>query len=100
STFAAALLMTFAIVSHHFTAMGAVEIVPDPTVAMDKMSISPTWLSLAVAGGTIAILGISLLCAFADRRLDEQSSRLAAALNNLSVGILIFDADERLLVCN
>jgi hypothetical protein len=27
----AALLLTLAIVSHHFTAMGAVEIVPDPT---------------------------------------------------------------------
>ena len=30
-SFAAALLLTLAIVSHHFTAMGAVEIVPDPT---------------------------------------------------------------------
>ena len=29
--FLAALLLTLAIVSHHFTAMGAVEIVPDPT---------------------------------------------------------------------
>jgi NO-binding membrane sensor protein with MHYT domain len=29
-TFAAAFLLTLAIVLHHFTAMGAVEIVPDP----------------------------------------------------------------------
>src|SRR5262245_2424270 len=32
-TFGAALLLTLAIVSHHFTAMGAVEILPDPTRA-------------------------------------------------------------------
>ena len=32
----AALLLTLAIVSHHFTAMGAVDIVPDPTRAPDR----------------------------------------------------------------
>src|SRR5207302_11432015 len=31
ATALAAVLLTLAIVSHHFTAMGAVEIVPDPT---------------------------------------------------------------------
>ena len=38
--------------------------------------------------------------AFAHRRFDEHGSNLAAAFDNLKVGILIFDADERLLVCN
>ena len=36
-TFVAALFLTLAIVSHHFTAMGAVEIVPDPTQAPDRL---------------------------------------------------------------
>ena len=36
----AALLLTLAIVSHHFTAMGAVEIVPDPTRAIDTFASS------------------------------------------------------------
>ena len=31
---------------------------------------------------------------------DLQSTRLASALDNLSIGLLIFDADERILVCN
>jgi methyl-accepting chemotaxis protein len=100
SLLGAALLLTLAIVSHHFTAMGAIEIVPDVAQAPDKLSISPTWLSLAVASGTMAILGLGFTGAFAHRRLDEHSSKLAAALDNLTVGILIFDADERLLVCN
>jgi len=36
---AAALLLTLAIVSHHFTAMGAVEIVPDPTRTITALSL-------------------------------------------------------------
>ena len=38
----AALLLTLAIVSHHFTAMGALDIVPDPTRAVDAWSLSPS----------------------------------------------------------
>ena len=42
-TFVAALFLTLAIVSHHFTAMGAVEIIPDPTRASDALSLSPAF---------------------------------------------------------
>ena len=100
ATIGAAVLLTLAIVSHHFTAMGAVQIVPDPTIVIDKLSMSPVWLAAMVAAGALAILGVGLIRAFADNRLDAHSSRLADALDNLAVGILVFDADERLLVCN
>ena len=45
-TLVAALLLTLAIVSHHFTAMGAVDILPDPTQApADSVAFSrPTSL--------------------------------------------------------
>ncbi|MBI4275895.1 MAG: PAS-domain containing protein [Rhizobiales bacterium] len=99
NTAIAAILLTVAIVSHHFTAMGAVDIVPDPTRGVDAMSLSPTALALAVAGGAMAILGISLISAFADRRLDEQGTLLATALNNMSQGAVMFEG-ERLVVCN
>ena len=39
-TLVAALFLTLAIVSHHFTAMGAVEIIPDPTRAPDAFAFS------------------------------------------------------------
>ena len=42
SVFAAAVLLTLAIVSHHFTAMGAVEIEPDPTRVRNALSLSPS----------------------------------------------------------
>jgi NO-binding membrane sensor protein with MHYT domain len=95
----AALLLTLAIVSHHFTAMGAVEIVPDPARTIGALSLSPGILGAAIAGGAMAILGIALTSAFAGRRLDEKSSFLTMALNNLSQGVVIFTG-ERLVFCN
>ena len=72
-TAGAALLLTLAIVAHHFTAMGAVEILPDPTRAITAFSFSPTALAAAVAGGAIAVLGMSLIGAIADRRLADRT---------------------------
>ena len=96
----AALLLTLAIVSHHFTAMGAVEIVPDPSRVITALSLSPTALALAIASAAIAILGMSLISAFADRRIGDKSLLLATALNNMTQGVVMFDAAERMVICN
>src|ERR1700722_8187923 len=78
--FLSALILTLAIVSHHFTAMGAVEIVPDPTRVITALSLSPSSLAIAIASIAVAILGMSLMSAFADRRLDDQGRLLALTL--------------------
>ena len=96
----AAVLLTLAIVSHHFTAMGAVEIVPDPTRTITTFSLSPTSLAIAVASAAVAILGMSLVSAFADHRLDAKSRLLATAMNNMTQGVVMFDSTGCLLVCN
>ncbi len=95
-----ALLLTLAIVSHHFTAMGAVDIVPDPTRTLTPLSLSPASLALAVASIAVAILGMSLISAFADRRLDEKGRLLTLAMNNMSQGVVMFDSAGHLVVCN
>ncbi len=122
TTLAAAALLTAAIVSHHFTAMGAVVIVADPTRSIDAFSMSPTALALAIAGVAVAILGMSLIGAVSDRRLAvtndnfardrqqlieqseemlrEQHLRLSTAIGNMSQGLLMFDSESRLLMCN
>ena len=64
---AAAVLLTLAIISHHFTAMGAVQIVSDPMLAFADKGLSPTTLALAVAAAAIAVLGMSLIGAMAVR---------------------------------
>ena len=100
SVFISALLLTLAIVSHHFTAMGAVEIVPDPARVITALSLSPTTLAVAVASAAMAILSISLISAVADHRLDEKSLLLETAMNNMTQGVVMFDAQERMVVCN
>jgi NO-binding membrane sensor protein with MHYT domain/uncharacterized protein YoxC len=99
-TVGAAVLLTLAIVSHHFTAMGAVQIVPDPARLIDPFSLSPIWLSLAVASAAMAVLGTTAAAAFADTRVREQNFRLETALNNMAHGLCMFDAAGRLVVCN
>jgi diguanylate cyclase (GGDEF)-like protein len=127
-TLVAALFLTLAIVSHHFTAMGAVEIVPDPTRGSDTSSLSPAFLAVAIAGVALSVLGMSLVGVLADRRLAtrtrkfeeiisqlshaqqqvegsqrelrEQKSRLDTAINNMGDGLCMFDAEKRLVVCN
>ncbi|SPP91417.1 EAL domain-containing protein [Bradyrhizobium vignae] len=127
-TLGAAVLLTLAIVSHHFTAMGAVQITPDPTLATDKLSLSPGFLALAIAGVALSVLGMSLIGVLADRRLasrtarfeeiisqlslarqqledsqlelQEQTLRLDTAINHMVEGLCMFDAEKRLVVCN
>ncbi|WP_426410558.1 EAL domain-containing protein [Bradyrhizobium ganzhouense] len=127
-TFVAALLLTLAIVSHHFTAMGAVLIVPDPTLNNDTLLLSPAFLAVAIAGVALSVLGMSLVGVLADqhlatrtsrfkeiigqlsiarqqlegsqRELQEQKLRLDTAINNMVEGVCMFDAEKRLVVCN
>jgi diguanylate cyclase (GGDEF)-like protein len=100
ATFALAL----AIVSHHFTAMGAVSVIPDPRIVTNALSLSPTSLSLVVAGVATIILGMSLVASMSARqsqdKLGKQRILLDAALENMSQGLAMFDADGRVTLCN
>jgi diguanylate cyclase (GGDEF)-like protein/PAS domain S-box-containing protein len=111
ATLVAALLLTLAIVAHHFTAMGAVGIAPDPTVAMTPMSLSASALSVTIASAAAAVLGISLVAALAGRsrqqlieeseaEIARQAERLQTALANMSQGLCMFDRDQRIVVAN
>ena len=103
-TLAATGLLTIAIVSHHFTAMGAVTLVPDPTLVTDQLTISPTALSFLTAVAAFAILGISFVAAMLDRRssseLHQQKVLLDTAIGNMSQGLCMFDAEGRILLFN
>ncbi|HEX5507564.1 MAG TPA: methyl-accepting chemotaxis protein [Pseudolabrys sp.] len=96
----AAALLALAIVSHHFTAMGAVDIVPDPSKSIAASSLSPAVLAVVVASVAIALLGLSLISAFADRLLDEKGTMLEIAMNNMSQGLVMFDNAEQLIIAN
>ena len=110
-TLIAALLLTLAIVAHHFTAMGAATITADPTVAVTALSLSTNALSVTIASAAVAVLGISLVAAFAgssrqqlieksEAEIARQHERLETALANMSQGLCMFDADQRVVVAN
>jgi diguanylate cyclase (GGDEF)-like protein/PAS domain S-box-containing protein len=97
-------LLTVAIISHHFTGMGAITLVPDPTIVTDGLTISPSVLSFMTAVAAFAILGISLIAAILDRRakseLQKQKVVLDTALENMSQGLCMFDAEGRIMLFN
>ena len=101
---AAAVLLTLAIVSHHFTAMGAVTLVADPTLVSDGLLMSTIMLSFLVAAAAFIVLGISLAAAAMDRRakgaIRRQKVLLDTALENMSQGLCMFDAEGHILLFN
>jgi diguanylate cyclase (GGDEF)-like protein/PAS domain S-box-containing protein len=103
-TLIATALLTLAIVSMHFTAMSAVLLVPDPTRVTGSLSLSPTSLSLLVAGAAAIILGMCFVAAIGDSRskdkLRRQKLLLDAALANMSQGLCMFDPDGRIVLFN
>ncbi|WP_407119665.1 EAL domain-containing protein [Bradyrhizobium sp. STM 3561] len=100
----ATVLLTLAIVSHHFTAMGAVQLTPDPALAISGLSIPPTSLSVFTASAAAAIIVIALVAALLDRRakgeLGRQQIVLDSALENMSQGLCMFDADGKIILFN
>ncbi|RXG97621.1 EAL domain-containing protein [Bradyrhizobium zhanjiangense] len=97
-------LLTVAIVAHHFTAMGAVLLTPDPTRAISGLSIPPASLSFLTASAAVAIIAIALVAALLDRRakgaLGRQQIVLDSALENMSQGLCMFDADGKIILFN
>jgi NO-binding membrane sensor protein with MHYT domain len=99
-TAAAAVLLTASIVALHFTAMGAVEIVPDPTRTIDAFSFPPGLVALGIAAVAILVLSMSLAGAFVGHRLNAQNLHFSRALNNMRQGLLMFDSTGRLVLFN
>jgi methyl-accepting chemotaxis protein len=95
-TAGAVALFTIAIVAQHLAAMGSVEITADPLQTGASFSLSKTSLAVTIAG-TMAFVGV--MGGFGGGQ-NLHGQRLAGALDQLSIGLLIFDADERILVCN
>lgn len=95
TTLGGALLLTLAISSHHFIAMGAVAIMPDPARQVPASALSSGWLAGAVALASFAIL----LLSFAGLALDLRDHR-RARLETERMRSLANAAVEGLLVCD
>ena len=95
-TVVAAVLLTLAIVSHHFTAMGAVTLSVDPTQVADILTLSRTALAIAIAVvGTLTSLVFliyirkvtkSVATTELDRIIAEEAQQIAAQIKNKGGG--------------
>ena len=95
-----ALLLTVAICSHHFTAMGAASIMPDPRIAVSETAIPTGWLAVAVALASLAILLLACCGLALDirdrRRLEQEKDRMRGLANAAAEGPVVCDgADDR-----
>jgi PAS domain S-box-containing protein len=92
-----AALLTLAICSHHFTAMGAVSIIPDPTIEVSQSALPAGWLAVGVALASFAIIGLALagvVLDVRDRRRSELEVDRMRDLANASVeGLLVCDGE-------
>ena len=99
-----ALLLTVAICSHHFTAMGAVSIVPDPTVEFSPSAIPAGWLAVAVALASFAIILLALAgvaIEMRDRRRGElEADRMRGLANAAVEGLLVCEGETVVTVNN
>jgi diguanylate cyclase (GGDEF)-like protein/PAS domain S-box-containing protein len=90
-----AVLLTLAICSHHFTAMGAVSIIPDPTIEVSQSALPAAWLAVGVAIASFAIIGLALAGVVLDIREHRRSQREVDHMRDLANASV-----EGLLVCD
>jgi PAS domain S-box-containing protein len=81
---AAGALMVLGVVSLHFTAMGALTLAPDPTLAPPAHAIDRAGLALLIAVSAIAVLALAIMLVLADRRVSEITLAGAARLQRLA----------------
>jgi diguanylate cyclase (GGDEF)-like protein/PAS domain S-box-containing protein len=101
---AGAALLTLAICSHHFTAMGAVAIIPDPTIVLPESAIPAAWLAIAVALGSFIIILFALTAAMVDlrerRRIELEAGRMQRLANAAIEGLMMCDGTTIISVNN
>jgi diguanylate cyclase len=92
-----AVLLTLAICSHHFTAMGAVSIIPAPTIAVSESALPAAWLAVGVAIASFAIIGLAFAGVVLDirdhRRSELEIHRMRDLANASIEGLLVCDGE-------
>jgi diguanylate cyclase (GGDEF)-like protein len=99
-TVLATVSLVVAIASLHFTAMGAIEILPDPARFVTRYAVSPNLLALGVAIVTALVLTIAAAASIVDQRMSVKSEQLEAALQNMHQGLCMLNSALEVVVIN
>jgi diguanylate cyclase len=97
-----ALLLTLAIVSHHFTAMGAASVIPDPGVDLSATALPTGLFAVAVALASFIVIVLALAGVALEmrerRRSELESDRMLGLANAAIEGLLLCDGDTIITV--
>jgi diguanylate cyclase len=92
-----AVLLTLAICSHHFTAMGAVSVIPSPQVEVPQSALPAGWLAVGVALASVMIIALALAGIVLDardrRRSELEVDRMRDLANAAVEGLLVCDGE-------
>jgi signal transduction histidine kinase len=95
----AASVFAAAICALHFTAMDAVQFIPDPRLDLPDAVAAPAWLAVAIAAVAIMIVAVGLLGAIFDQYLAERAEgealRLRAHVQELEAAKRELEATTR-----
>jgi diguanylate cyclase len=98
-----ALLLTAAICGLHFTAMGAIAILPDPSIHVSPSALPAAWFAVAVALASFIIIVFTLIGLALDirdqRRCGREADRMRG-LANAAVEGLVVCWDEMIATAN
>ncbi len=97
------LLLTLAICSHHFTAMGAASIIPDPMIEVSPSALPSGWLAIAVALASSIIIALALAgvaIEMRDRRRTEVEADRMRGLANAAVEGLFASQGDPIITVN
>ena len=97
SMLSGAALLSVAICSHHFTAMSAASLIPDPTIVISETAIPTNWLAVLVSIAALTILFLTfagLLLDMRDRRhAERETDRMRGLANATFEGLLVCDGN-------
>src|SRR6202012_1031252 len=86
---------TLAICSHHFTAMGAVSIIPDPNITMSQTALPAGFPAIGATIASLGILGLAMAAVVIDirdhRRSELETDRMRALADASVEGLLVCD---------
>ena len=77
----AASVLALAICAMHFTAMAALNLVPDPRMAVSNEIMAPQWLAISIAEITLLIVMLGLVSALFNEHLASRAAREARRLH-------------------
>lgn len=97
----AAIVLTVAICSHHFTGMAGTTLIIDPEIKLPANTIPTGWMAVIVAVVTTIIIFLATVGLILDRRdlrRLEEAGRMQSLADAAVEGLIVFDPESREII--